>query len=144
MKMLVYGKLYDVMFQTKFRMDHFNRLEAPLNDVRCTISTVDTTIKGPGKYECVGEGFAYLSHNDAEDFDKWAGRKLAFGRALAPFSKKECTEFWRMYKEQFPGRKFEAKVSMDGCKKDNSVRYCVRKIEDLPQPVRETEPVGSL
>lgn len=137
MKMLVNGKLYDVRFNPQYRQDHFGRARFPLEDTHCTISTVDESIeKGPSRYECVGEGTAYLSHNDEDNFDKWAGKKLAFGRALAPFNKKDCTEFWRIYKDTFPGRKFETKVSMDGCKKENSVRYCVRNIEDLPGSVR--------
>lgn len=133
MRFLVNGSLFDVRFEKQYRKDHFDRALFPLEDTRCTISTVDEGIKGPEKYECVGEGMAYLSHNDEQDFDKWVGRKLALGRALRPFNKKDRAEFWRIYKDRFPGRKFEAKVSMDGCKRINSIAYCVRKIKDLPK-----------
>lgn len=143
MRFLVNGNLYDVMFEKQYRLDHFDRVSSPLEDTRCTISTVDESIKGPEKYECVGEGMAYLSHNDEQDFDKWVGRKLALGRALRPFNKKDRAEFWRIYKDRFPGRKFEAKVSMDGCKKINSIAYLVRKIEDLPQ-LEKTKGVMSM
>lgn len=139
MKFLVNGQLYDVRFRTNFRADHFGRTEVPLKDIRCTVSTVDESIEGAGKYECVGEGTAYMSHRDVADFDKWAGRKVAFTRALSRFSKEDRAEFWRIYKEAYPGRKFDAKISMDGCKKDNSVKFCVRKIEDLPVQPRQTK-----
>ncbi len=140
MRFLVNDVVYDVMFTNQYREDHyFGRASGPLKDTRCTISTVDESAKGPEKYECVGEGRAYLSHNDERDFDKWVGRKLAFGRALHRFSKEDRAEFWRIYKDRFPGRKFGAKVSMDGCKDENSIALCIRKIEDLPVQPRQTE-----
>ncbi len=138
MRFLVNGRVYDIRFGKQYRIDHFGRALFPLEDTRCTISTVDESIQGPEKYECVGEGMAYLSHNDEQDYDKWVGRKLAFGRALHRFGKEDRAEFWRIYKDRFPGRKFEVAVSMDGCKEANTIAFCIRNIEDLPQPERAT------
>ncbi len=104
-------ELYDVKFWFQFRKDQYGRAKNPLKDTRCTISCVDETKEGSSKYDCIGEGLARLSHKD--HYDKYAGKKLAFARALiSTFNKKDRTEFWRIYKEQNTGRKLETHVKM--------------------------------
>ena len=111
MRVKINEDLYDVKFWFQFREDKYGRTKNPLKDTRCTISTVDEEKKGPSKYNCIGEGLALLSHKDR--FDKYAGKKLAFTRALiSTFNKEDRTEFWRIYKEQNTGRKIEAHVKM--------------------------------
>jgi hypothetical protein len=100
-------ELYDVRFKFEYRQDEFDRVEF-LKDTICTISGVDESKKGRDKYNKVNKGTALLSHKDK--FNKYAGKKLAFARALTTFNKKDRTEFWRIYKEKNTGRKLEVHV----------------------------------
>ncbi len=103
------GELYDVRFKIEYRPDRFGRVEF-LKDTLCTISNVDESKEGADKYNQVNNGRALLSHKDR--YDKYAGKKLAFTRALSSFNKEDRTEFWRIYKEQNTGRKLEVQVKM--------------------------------
>ncbi len=107
MRVKLNGELYDVRFKVEFREDRFKRVEF-LKDTLCTISEVDESKEGAKKYNQVNNGRALLSHKDR--YDKYAGKKLAFTRALTTFNKEDRTEFWRIYKEQNTGRKLEAHV----------------------------------
>jgi len=107
MRVKLNDELYDVRFKIEFREDKFDRVEF-LKDTICTISEIDENKKGRDKYNKVNSGVALLSHKDR--FNKYAGKKLAFARALTSFNKEDRTEFWRIYKEQNSGRKLEAHI----------------------------------
>ena len=120
MRCRVNGVEYDVRFNTSYREDEFQRVKEPLRDIQCTISEVDETKEGTRKYSLITDGWAFLSHRDVHNFNHWAGKKLAFTRAVNSqiseheylFNKNERYQFWQVYKKYHQGRKLTSRVSM--------------------------------
>lgn len=101
------NEVYDVRFGRRFRQDEYDRVDYPLIDTLCSISTVDDTKKGKEKYTPVVQEVLKLSHKDK--YNKWAGRKESLRRALekTSFNRDERRKFWDTYKNYFGKEKLE-------------------------------------
>jgi len=108
------GVLYDVKFISVYREDEFGRPTASprgLRDTRCFISRViGEDGDGRSEYFPVTQADARLSHRD--QYNKYVGWKLAFGRAVKNlrWTKPSKLSMWEAYEKALPGNKSRVAV----------------------------------
>lgn len=115
-------ELYDVRFKTKCREHKRRGIKNLLHDSFCAISIVDESKKGAEQYERVSEAKLLLNDIDIDIYDKWAGRKKVFSRAITSFNKEDRVIFWKIYRKTVGEKRFNVFSIRDVIKKEEKIK----------------------